>query len=134
MYKNSILQSPQANINSEPSVEAIMLQREIEKENDEYLEDIMNSQKILQQANLININLDGELFTYLPYKKDVSSSYIMKKLRNRLPQLVSEFAVVQNIDIGRTPEIKNLNNPFKLKQGEEINFISRKNYRWISIE
>ena len=55
----------------------------------------------------------------------------MKKLRNRLPQLVSEFAVVQNIDIGRTPEIKNLNNPFKLKQGEEINFISRKNYRLI---
>ena len=114
---------------SDASVESILLQRELEKEKNEYLEAISYSQKMFQQANLINIKLDGQLFTYLPYVKGLSSSYVMKKLRNRFPKLVSEFAVVQNINMGKAPVIKNLNYPFIIKQGEEINFISSKSYR-----
>ena len=130
LSEESIVKVPEANVNSE-NAEVIMLQQAIEEENNEYLETIMNSQKILQQANLINIKLDGELFTYLPYIKGVSSSFLLKKLRNRFPILVNEFAVVQNIDEGKIPEIKNLNDPFEIKQGEEINFISSKYYRFV---
>ena len=128
--EKSIVKVPEANVNAE-NAEVIMLQQAIEEENNEYLENIMNSQKILQQANLINIKLDGELFTYLPYTKGVSSSFLLKKLRNRFPILINEFAVVQNIDEGKIPEIKNLNDPFEIKQGEEINFISSKYYRFV---
>ncbi|MDC1270118.1 SLBB domain-containing protein, partial [Amylibacter sp.] len=127
---NSNFQVPTTQIDSDGSIEAIMFQQQLEKKNNDYLDAVMNSQKILQQANLINIKLDGELFTYLPYTKDTSSSLILKKLRNRLPKLVSEFAVVQSIDVGKTPEIKNLNHQFKIKQGEEINFISSESYRF----
>ena len=130
--EKSIVQGTQQNISADANnVEAIMLQQAIEEENNKYLESIMNSHKILQQANLVNIRLDGELFTYLPYVKGISSSFILKKLRGRFPILVNEFAVVQNINGGKPPEIKNLNNPFEIKQDEEINFISSKNYRFI---
>jgi protein involved in polysaccharide export with SLBB domain len=59
----------------------------------------------------------------------VSSSYVLKKLQNRLPKLVSEFAVLQNTNIGKILKIKNLTNPFEIRHGEELNFISSKNYR-----
>jgi protein involved in polysaccharide export with SLBB domain len=111
------------------SVEVILLQKELQETRDEYLEALSYSSRILQQANLINIKLDGELFTYLPYVKGVSSTYVLKKLQNRLPKLVSEFAVVQNTSIGKTVKIKNLTDPFEIRQGEELNFISNKNYR-----
>ena len=111
------------------TIEVILLQKEIQKTEDEYLEALSYSKRILQQANLINIKLDGELFTYLPYVKGVSSSYVLKKLQNRLPKLVSEFAVLQNTNIGKTAKIKNLTDPFEIRQGEEINLISSKNYR-----
>jgi protein involved in polysaccharide export with SLBB domain len=111
------------------NVEVILLQKELQETRDEYLEALSYSSRILQQANLINIKLDGELITYLPYVKGVSSSYVLKKLQNRLPKLVSEFAVVQNTSLGKTVKIKNLTDPFEIKQGEELNFISNKNYR-----
>jgi protein involved in polysaccharide export with SLBB domain len=129
--EKSIIQSPPTTLNTETNVETLILQQAIEEENNEYLETIINSQRILQQADLINIKLDGKLFTYLPYINGVTSSFILKKLRNRFPILVNEFAVVQNINEGKTAEIKNLNNPFEIKQNEEINFISSNNYRFI---
>ena len=110
------------------SVEVILLQKEIQETKDEYLEALSYSRRILQQANLINIKLDGELFTYLPHFKGVSSSYVLRKLQNRLPKLVSEFAAVQNTNIGKIVKIKNLNDPFEISQGEELNLISSKNY------
>ena len=113
---------------SSDSVEVILLQKEMQETRDEYLEALSYSSRMLQQANLINIKLDGELFTYLPYVEGVSSSYVLKKLQNRLPKLVSEFAVLQNISIGQRVKIKNLNDPFEIRQGEELNFISTKNY------
>jgi protein involved in polysaccharide export with SLBB domain len=111
------------------TIEVILLQKEIKETEDEYIEALSYSRRILQQANLINIKLDGELFTYLPYVKGMSSSHILNKLQNRLPKLVSEFAVLQNTNIGKTAKIKNLTDPFEIRQGEELNFISSKSYR-----
>ena len=120
--------STSSDINGD-SIEILMFQLNMKNKEEEYLEALSYSQRILQQANLINIKLDGELFTYLPHSKGMSSSYTLKKLRNRLPKLVSEFVVVQNINVGKTPEIRNLNYPFEINSDEEINFISSKNYR-----
>ena len=111
------------------SVEVILLQKELKETEGEYLEALSYSKRILQQANLINVKLDGKLFTYLPHFKGVSSSYILKKLQNRLPKLVSEFAILQNTNLGKTVKIKNLTDPFEIRQGEELNFISSSNYR-----
>ena len=112
------------------NVEVILLQKEMQETRDQYLEALSYSRRILQQANLINIKLDGVLFTYLPHFKGASSSYVLKKLQNRLPKLVSEFAVVQNTNIGKIVKIKNLTDPFEISQGEELNLISSKNYRF----
>ena len=126
----SFVKVAEKNINADSSAEAILVQKAIEEEANVYKERILNSKKILQQADLINIKLDGVLFTYLPYMKNTSSSLILKKLRNRLPILVNEFAVVQNVDKDKYPKIKNLNNPFRIKRNEEINFISSERYRF----
>ena len=69
------------------TVEALMLQKKIEEEDEAYKEEINYSKKILQQANIINIKLDGKLFTYLPYIEGVSSSHTLKNLLNRLPMI-----------------------------------------------
>ena len=120
--------TPLASLSSD-NVEVILLQKQLQDERDEYLEALSNSRRILQQANLINIRLDGELFTYLPYVKGVTSSYALKKLKNRLPKLVTEFAAIQNTNTGKSVKIKTLTDPFEIKQGEELNFISSNNYR-----
>jgi protein involved in polysaccharide export with SLBB domain len=120
---------PQTNSFSGDNVEVILLQLQLQDKRDEYLEALSYSRKILQQANLIKIKLDGELFTYLPYVKGISSSYAFRKLQNRLPKIVSEFAMVQSINTGETVKIKNLTDPFEIRQDEELNFISSKNYR-----
>jgi len=126
----SFVKVAEKNINADSSADAILVQKGIEEEANEYKERILNSKKVLQQANLINIKLDGVLFTYLPHMKNTSSSLILKKLRNRLPILVNEFAVVQNGDKNKYPKIKNLNNPFTINRNEEINFISSDKYRF----
>ncbi|MDA7738792.1 SLBB domain-containing protein [Amylibacter sp.] len=111
------------------SVEVLLLQKEIQDSEDEYLEALSYSSRILQQANLISIKIDDELNTYLPYKEGVSSSDVLKKLQNRLPQIVREFIILQNMTSDKRLQIKNLNNPFKIKLGEELNFISTNTYR-----
>ena len=111
------------------NVEVILLQKDLQETRNEYLEALSYSTRTLQQANLINIKLDGELFTYLPYFKGVSSSYVLKKLQNRLPKLVSEFTLVQNTSIGKKVNVKNLADHFEIRQGEELHLISNKNYR-----
>ena len=130
-FSNSPIMVTDNNTPASDNVEAIILQQQIENEKNEYLEALSYSQRILQKANLINIKLDGERFTYLPFTDGMTSSHTMKKLQNRLPKLVSEFVVVQNINQGKTPEIKNLNDIFEINQGEEINFISSKGYRLV---
>jgi protein involved in polysaccharide export with SLBB domain len=121
--------TPTATPTTSDNTDVILLQKKIQDEKEEYIEAVSYSKRILQRANLINIKIDGKLFTYLPYVEGISSSYILEKLRNRLPKLVSEFAVIQNINTGKTPEVKNLNNSFAISQGEELNLISNKNYR-----
>ena len=124
------LENTSPNTTNGENIEVLLLQKEIQETRDQYLEALSYSKRILQQANLINIKLDGELFTYLPHFKGASSSYVLKKLQNRLPKLVSEFAVVQNTNIGKTANIKNLTDPFEISRGEELNLISSKNYRF----
>ncbi|MDB4245690.1 SLBB domain-containing protein [Amylibacter sp.] len=122
--------TPAVEADESTSLEVFLLQQEMQNEQTEYLEALRHSQKLLQQANnIINIKLDGELFTYLPFISGISSLDVLNKLQNRLPKLASEFTIVQNININKTPEIKNLNYPFEIKKSEEINFISNRNYR-----
>ena len=126
----NIISNTNTDLNTETdSVEVLLLQKEIQDSEDEYLEALSYSSRILRQANLVNIKIDDELITYLPYNEDISSSDVLNKLQNRLPQIVREFIVLQNMNSGKRLQIKNLNNPFKIKLGEELNFISTNTYR-----
>ena len=55
----------------------------------------------------------------------MTSSYILNKLRGKLPKLTNEFVIVQNTDINSKPKIKNLNYEFVIKQNQNINLISQ---------
>ena len=99
--------------------------------NDKYLEALNYSRKILQQSNLINVNLDGELFSYLPYTNGLNSIDILKVLRGRMPKLISEFAIVHEAQGNNIPKIKNLNDSFEITKGSEISFISSETYQYI---
>jgi protein involved in polysaccharide export with SLBB domain len=92
-------------------------------------EEIDFIRKILQQSNLISVKLDGELFAFLPHAIDTDSNDILKTLRNRLPKLITEFVITNDIATNNIPKIKNLNDPFEIKEGGEINFISNDAYR-----
>jgi protein involved in polysaccharide export with SLBB domain len=61
----------------------------------------------------------------------MTSSYILDKLKGRLPSIQNEFVMVQNSDKNSTVKTKNINYEFKIKQNDAINFISHGIYRKI---
>ena len=53
--------------------------------------------------------------TILPFLEGMTSSYILSKLKGKLPKLVNEFVIVQNTDKNLTPKIKNLKYEFAIR-------------------
>jgi len=119
------------NIDGATSPETLLLTQQIQNEEASYLDALRYSSNILQQANLVNIYLDGKLFSFLPYVNEINSSEILLKVQNRMPELMSEFVITQGVNSDAIPEIKNLNDPFEIKEGEQINFITKNAYRSI---
>jgi protein involved in polysaccharide export with SLBB domain len=119
------------NSDSATNIESLLLQREYQVEEENYLEALNYSKKLLQKSNAVNVKLDGKLISFMPYKQGIKSSQIQKKLANRLPKLISEFVIYQDANTDKMPQIKNLNNPFEFNKNGEINFITHENYRTI---
>ncbi|MDC1411952.1 SLBB domain-containing protein [Amylibacter sp.] len=141
LLQNMRLRSNEMNLNAQnvsntenntvDNFETFKLQQEIQKKEDNYLEAINYSRNILQQSNLIQVALDGQLVALLPYKNGITSIEILKELRSRLPKLVNEFAIIQDVNSDLNPMIKNLNYSFDVKNNQELNLISQKAYRSI---
>ena len=113
------------------TLEAHKLQQDLKNKKLRYSENVEYSKKLLQKSDITKISLDGELFTILPFSKSMTSSYILNKLRGKLPKLTNDFVIVQNTDINSKPKIKNLNHEFLIKQNQNINLISQGTYRKI---
>jgi len=112
-------------------LEVLKLQQELNNDKLEYMQNIEYSKKTLRKANVIKINLNGELFSILPFSEGITSSTIHNKLKSRLPSLKNEFVIVQNTDKNSSIKIKSLEHEFKIKQYESISFISQESYRQI---
>ncbi|MDA9032447.1 SLBB domain-containing protein [Amylibacter sp.] len=110
-------------------LESIKLKQAIKNQNQKYSEELSYSRKILRKGNVVNISLDGKLFTILPFKKGMKSSNIIKKLQGRLPKVVSEFILIQSTDINEKPKIKSLASDFEIKKNQDITFVSQGGYR-----
>jgi len=113
------------------NLETLKFQQDLKNNNIKNSENINYSKKILQKANLIEVSLDGELFSILPFSEGMTSLDISKKLKGRLPRVISEFLIVQNTDKDTIPKIKNIKYEFKINQNDSINFISRTAYQKI---
>jgi len=112
-------------------LEAKKLKQDIKDKKLKYSEEINFTRRIIQKSNITKIYLDGELLTILPFLEGMTSSYILSKLKGKLPKLVNEFVIIQNTDKNLTPKIKNLKYEFHLEQNQEINLISRGTYQKI---
>jgi len=130
---NNIVDTEEADsfVGENVNLEIYKLQQELNNNKLEYLHNVEYSKKILQKSNIIKINLDGELFTILPFSEGITSSNLLDKLKNRLPQIRNEFVIVQNTNKNSSIKIKNIDYEFKIKQNEIINFISEGTYRKI---
>ena len=111
------------------SLETLKLKQKLKDKNLQYSEYINYSRKILQKSNIVRINLNGELFSILPYSEDMTSSNIINNFRGRLPDLINEFVIVKDRDLNSIPRIKNLNYEFKIKRNQDITLISKSIYR-----
>ena len=98
---------------------------------EEYLERLSLSNKILQEANTLEIFLDGKLFSILPSEGSNNSQQILDILDGRLPKLVNEFVLTLDKKSDGIPKIKNLNQVFKIGKNEIINLISQTYYTQI---
>ena len=112
-------------------LEVLKLRQELNNKKLDYIQDIEYSRKLLQKSNIVKISLDGELFTILPFSKGMTSSFILDKLRGRLPKIQNEFVMVQNTDRNAAVKTKNINYEFKIRQNDSINLISQSTYRKI---
>jgi protein involved in polysaccharide export with SLBB domain len=112
-------------------LEVLKLQQELNNDKFKYIQNVEYSKKILQKANIIKIDLDGELFSILPFSKGMTSSILLKKLKGRLPLLRNEFIIVQNTDKNSSIKIKSLDHEFSINENEIISFISQDTYRKI---
>ncbi|MDC0121911.1 SLBB domain-containing protein, partial [Amylibacter sp.] len=110
------------------NVETLKFQQELKNNNLKNSENINYLNKILQKANLIKVSLNGELFSLLPFYEGMTSLDISNKLKGRLPRLINEFLIIDNMDKDSIPKIKNINYEFKINQNDTINFISRTAY------
>ena len=113
------------------SLETLELEQELKNKDLKYSENIEYSRKLLQKANLIKINLNGELFSILPFTDGMTSTDIINNFRGRLPELNNEFVIIKNINTILNPEIKSLNHEFEIKENQDINFIEKSTYRQI---
>ena len=111
------------------SLETLKLKQKLKDKNLQYSEYVNYSRKILQKSNIVRINLNGELFSILPYSEDMTSSNIINNFRGRLPDLINEFVIVKDRDLNSIPRIKNLNYEFKIKKNQDITLISKSIYR-----
>ena len=111
------------------SLETLKLKQKLKDKNLQYSEYINYSRKILQKSNIVRINLNGELFSILPYSEDMTSSNIINNFRGRLPNLINEFVIVKDRDLNSRPRIKNLNYEFKIQRNQDITLISKSIYR-----
>ena len=111
------------------SLETLKLKQKLKDKNLQYSEYVNYSRKILQKSNIVRINLNGELFSILPYSEDMTSSNIINNFRGRLPDLINEFVIVKDRDLNSIPRIKNLNYEFKIKRNQDITLISKSIYR-----
>ena len=68
------------------SLETLKLKQKLKDKNLQYSEYVNYSRKILQKSNIVRINLNGELFSILPYSEDMTSSNIINNFRGRLPE------------------------------------------------
>ena len=114
---------------SNSSLETLKLKQKLKDKNLQYSEYVNYSRKILQKSNIVRINLNGELFSILPYSEDMTSSNIINNFRGRLPDLINEFVIVKDRDLNSIPRIKNLNYEFKIKRNQDITLISKSIYR-----
>jgi len=114
---------------SNKSLETLKLRQKLKDKNLQYSEYVNYSRKILQKSNIVRINLNGELFSILPYSEDMTSSNIINNFRGRLPDLINEFVIVKDRDLNSIPRIKNLNYEFKIKRNHDITLISKSIYR-----
>ena len=113
------------------SSERLELEQELKNKDLKYSENIEYSRKLLQKANLVKINLNGELFSILPFTDGMTSTDIINNFRGRLPELINEFVIIKNINTILNPEIKSLNHEFEIKENQDINFIEKSTYRQI---
>jgi protein involved in polysaccharide export with SLBB domain len=111
------------------TLEALKLKQKLKDKNLQYSEYLNYSRKILQRSNIVRINLNGELFSILPYSEGMTSSNIINSFRGRLPNLINEFVIIKDRDLNSKPHIKNLNHEFKIKKNQNITLISKSVYR-----
>jgi protein involved in polysaccharide export with SLBB domain len=113
------------------SLETLKLKQKLKDKNLQYSEQVNYSRKILQKSNIVRINLNGELFSILPYSEGMTSSNIINSFRGRLPNLINEFVIIKDRDLNSKPQIKDLNHEFKIKKNQDITLISKSIYRQI---
>ena len=113
------------------SIETLQYRQKLKDKNLEYSEYVNYMRKILLKSNIIRINLNGELFSILPFAEGMTSSDIIHKFRGRIPDLTNEFVIVKDRDMNLIPQIKNLNYEFEIKKNEDITLINNSTYREI---
>ncbi|MDA9005728.1 SLBB domain-containing protein [Amylibacter sp.] len=111
------------------NLEVLKLRQELNNNKLKYQQNLVYSKKLLQKSNIIKINLDGELFSILPFSEGMTSSGILDKLKGKLPSIQNEFVMIQNVDNNSSVEIKNINYEFNINQNDTINLISQGIYR-----
>jgi len=110
------------------SLETLKLRQKLKDKNQQYSEFVNYTRKILQRSNIVNINLNEELFSILPYTEGMTSSDVINNFRGRLPDLINEFVIIKNRNTNSTPQIKNLKYEFEIKKNQDITFINKNTY------
>jgi protein involved in polysaccharide export with SLBB domain len=110
------------------SLETLKLRQKLKDKNQQYSEYVNYTRKILQRSNIVNINLNEELFSILPYTEGMTSSDVINNFRGRLPDLINEFVIIKNRNTNSTPQIKNLKYEFEIKKNQDITFINKNTY------
>ena len=94
----------------------------------EELDRIEDVKKILQTANILKVMLDENIFSFLPFYKNINTSDILNILKQKLPKLVNEFVIIQDKNTNNIANIKNLNFPFIIEDNQNITLISQNKY------
>ena len=127
----NIIDTEQTDENNDENLglEVFKLRQELNNNTLKYIQDIEYSKKLLRKSNILKINLDGELFSILPFVEGMTSSSLLEKLKGKLPNIQNEFVMVQNTDKNSIVKIKNINYEFNINKNDTINLISQGIYR-----